>query len=110
MSGQTCNVQGLLSSVCRDRASPHTFQYLYDKIISCTCNIEGEVETEEDARYKDQRQTLIFYLTNYFFSGGHFYSMHALNLPFLGFSAPKLHTSALAAILDLFVPQTTPTH
>jgi len=39
--------------------------------------------------------------------------MHALNLPYPQFcqiSAPKLHTSALEAILYTFVTQTTPTH
>lgn len=34
--------------------------------------------------------------------------MHALNLPYSGFSAPKFHKSAFAAILHVFVTQTTP--
>jgi len=45
-----------------------------------------------------------------FFSGGDFWPMHALNLSYLRFSAPKLDTSALVAILYMFVAQTAPTH
>jgi len=33
-----------------------------------------------------------------------------LHIPVVGFSAPKLHTSALTVILYMYVTQTTPTH
>ena len=50
-------------------------------------------------------------LTHYYFSVEVTFSLYTYHIPSsVRFSAPKLHTSALAAILYTFVMQTTPTH